>query len=210
LPQLSVPGISAYEVKHQSGFSVEYGPVRASDLPEYLKTRKATPEMRKVQFPMKDRLVLTPVELVHVILPTIAAAVLLYFLAGPLLALAAITTALAGTVFFPVLLPFIPTHDFSTKGLILGGIVAIPFAVAFATNSTMPLWENALISLVFLLIMPSLIAYLALNFTGCTTFTSRTGVKKEIFRYVPIMALMLGSGIILSILLGVIELMKVI
>jgi len=210
LPQLSAPGISAYEVKHQSGFLVEYGPVRASDLPEYLKTRKATPEMRKVQFPMKDRLVLTPVELVHVILPTIAAAVLLYFLAGPLAALAAITTILAGTVFFPALLPFIPTHDFSTKGLILGGIVAIPFAVAFATNSTMPLWENALISLVFLLIMPALIAYLALNFTGCTTFTSRTGVKKEIFRYVPIMALMLGSGIIISILLGVIEFMKVI
>ena len=197
-------------MKHQSGFSVEYGPVRASDLPEYLKTRKATPEMRKVQFPMKDRLVLTPVELVHVILPTIAAAVLLYFLAGPLAALAAITTILAGTVFFPVLLPFIPTHDFSTKGLILGGIVAIPFVVAFATYSTMPLWENALIALVFLLIMPALIAYLALNFTGCTTFTSRTWVKKEIFRYVPIMALMLGSGIIISILLGVIEFMKVI
>jgi len=55
--------------------------------------------MRMVQFPMKDRLVLTPVELVHVILPTIAATIILYFLAGSLAALAAITTALAGTVF---------------------------------------------------------------------------------------------------------------
>ena len=211
LPQLSAPGISAYEVKRRSGFSVEYGPVRASDLPEYLKTRKATPEMRRVHFPMKDRLVLTPVELVHVILPAIAATIILYLIAGPLAALAAITTALAGTVFFPVLLPFIPTHDFSTKGLILGGIVAIPFAAfSFASNSAMPFWENALISLVLLMIMPALTAYLALNFTGCTTFTSRTGVKKEIFRYVPIMALMAGSGIVLSILLGVIGLMKVI
>jgi hypothetical protein len=210
LPQLSAPGISAHEVKHLSGFSVEYGPVRASDLPEYIKTRKATPEMRMVQFPMKDRLVLTPVELVHLILPTIAASIILYFLAGPLAALAAITTALPGTVFFPVLLPFIPTHDFSTKGLILGGIVAIPFAIPYATNSAMPFWENALISLVLLLIMPALTAYLALNFTGCTTFTSRTGVKKEIFRYVPIMAVMAGSGIVLSILLGIIEFMKVI
>jgi len=210
LPQLSAPGISAYEVKRWSGFSVEYGPVRASDLPEYLKTRKATPEMRRVQFPLKERLVLTPVELVHVILPTIAAAIILYFLAGSLAALAAITTALAGTVFFPVLLPFIPTHDFSTKGLILGEIVAIPFAVAFVTNSTMPFWENALISLAILLIMPALIAYLALNFTGCTTFTSRTGVKKEIFRYVPTMALMVVSGIVISILLGIIEFTKVV
>ena len=189
---------------------MEYGPVRASDLPEYLKTRKATPEMRMVQFPMKDRLVLTPVELVHVILPTIAATIFFYFLAGSLAALAAITTALAGTVFFPVLLPFIPTHDFSTKGLILGGIAAISFAFSFATNSTMPFWENVLIPIVLLLIMPALMAYLALNFTGCTTFTSRTGVKKEIFKYVPTMALMVVSGILLSILLGIIEFTKVV
>lgn len=210
LPQLSAPGISAYKVKSLSDFSVEYGPVRASDLPEYVKTRKATSEMRRVQFPMKDRLVLTPVELVHVIVPTIAAAIILYFLAGPLAVLAAITTALAGTVLFPVLLPFIPTHDFSTKGLILGGIVATPFAISYATNSTMPLWENVLIPIVLLLIMPALTAYLALNFTGCTTFTSRTGVKKEIFRYVPIMALMTVSGIVLSILLGIMEFTKVV
>ena len=210
LPQLSAPGISAYEVKRWSGFVVEYGPVRASDLPEYLKTRKATPEMRMVQFPMKDRLVLTPVELVHVILPTIAATIILYFFAGSLAALAAITTALAGTVFFPVLLPFIPTHDFSTKGLILGGIAAISFAFSFATNSTMPFWENVLIPIVLLLITPALTAYLALNFTGCTTFTSRTGVKKEIFKYVPTMTLMVVSGILLSILLGIIEFTKVV
>jgi hypothetical protein len=210
LPQLSAPGISAHEVKRWSGFSVEFGPVRASDLSEYIKTRKATPEMRRVHFPMKDRLILTPVELVHAILPTIVAAIILYFLAGPLVALSAIATVLAGTILFPILLPFIPTHDFSTKGLILGIIVAIPFAISYAINSTIPFWESILVSIVLLLIIPPLTAYLALNFTGCTTFTSRTGVKKEIFRYVPIMALMVGSGFVLSILLGIIELMKVI
>ncbi len=51
LPQLGAPGVSAHEVKKRSGFRVEYGPVRARDLPEYLKTRKATPEMRKNIFP---------------------------------------------------------------------------------------------------------------------------------------------------------------
>jgi len=209
LPQLSAPGISAYEVKCRSGFTVEYGPVHARDLQEYLKTRKATPEMRRVQFPLKDRLVLTPVEFVNIALPTIIASIILYFLAGPLAALAAVTAVLAGTVLFPALLPFIPTHDFSTKGIILGEIVAIPFAVfSFTTNLTLSFWENASISLAFLLIMPALTAYLALNFTGCTTFTSRTGVKKEIFRYVPVMAFMVGSGIILSILLGIIALMR--
>ena len=46
LPQLGAPGVAAHEVKKATGFRVEYGPIRADDLPEYLKTRKATPEMR--------------------------------------------------------------------------------------------------------------------------------------------------------------------
>ena len=115
-------------------FRVEYGPVRAKDLPEYLKTHKATPAMRRVEFPLKDRLVLTPVEFVHTALPMVIVAALLWFLAGPVAALAAVSAVLAGTVLFPVLLPFIPTQDFSTKGLILGLVIAIPFAVSFGTN----------------------------------------------------------------------------
>lgn len=210
LPQLGAPGISAHEVRRQSGFRVEYGPVRAGDLPEYLKAHKATPEMRMVRFSLKDRLVLTPVEFVHVILPTFVASIILYLLAGPLAALAAISVVITGTILFPVLLPFIPTHDLSTKGLILGEAIAVVFVIYFAANSVMPLLENVLASLVLLLTMPAVTAYLALNFTGCTTFTSRTGVKKEIFRYVPVMALMTVAGLVISVLLGVIRFMEVI
>ncbi|MFA0823539.1 MAG: mercury methylation corrinoid protein HgcA [Methanomethylovorans sp.] len=210
LPQLGAPGISAHEVQRRSGFKVEFGPVRANDLPEYLKTHTATPEMRKVHFSFKDRLVLTPVEFRHALIPTIAAAIILYLLAGSLAAIAAITTVITGTILFPALLPFIPTHDFSTKGLILGGLIAVPFAISFAVETELSLLMRVLISVTIFLTMPAVTAYLALNFTGCTTFTSRTGVKKEIFRYVPIMALMAVSGIILSILLGAIQLMKVI
>ncbi len=47
------------------GINVVYGPVRASDLPAFLDARmKAQPEMRRVLFPLRDRLVLVPVELV--------------------------------------------------------------------------------------------------------------------------------------------------
>ena len=202
LPQLGAPGISWPEVLRCSGFKVEYGPVRAGDLPRYLKTHTATPEMRSVRFPLADRLVLVPVELVHAAFPAVAGALILFFLAGPLAALAAITAVLAGTVAFPLLLPFIPTRDFSTKGLILGTIAALPVAGAFASNASGPVWMNAAGTGMALLIMPAVTAYLALNFTGCSTFTSRTGVKKEIFSYVPIMAVMAVSGILLGILLG--------
>jgi hypothetical protein len=140
----------------------------------------------------------------------VVAAVLLWFLAGPVAALAAVSSVLAGTVLFPALLPYIPTQDLSTKGLILGLIIATPFAVSFGTNPALPIWANVAGAAAALLIMPAVVAYFALNFTGCTTFTSRTGVKKEIFRYVPAMALMAGTGVVLGVALGISRLLGVI
>jgi len=200
VPQLGAPGISSLDVARRSGFAVEYGPVRARDLPEYLETHTATPAMRRVEFPVADRIVLAPVELVMA-LPMFIAAVVLWFLAGPIAALAAVSTILSGTVLFPILLPFIPTKDFSTKGLILGAVVALPFAVAFGTNPALPLWADALSAVTTLLVMSAVVSYFALNFTGSTTFTSRTGVKKEIFTYVPVMAVMAVVGSLAGIAL---------
>ncbi len=202
LPQLGAPGVSWPEVIRRTGFSIEYGPVRARDLPEYLKTHSATPEMRRVRFPLRDRIVLVPVELVHVALPAIVVAIVLYFLAGPASSLAAVTAVLAGTVLFPILLPFIPTHDFSTKGLTLGLAVSLPFAAWYASGPGLPGWADLLAALTPLLIIPAVTAYLALNFTGSTPFTSRTGVKKEIFRYIKPMAVMAGAGVFFGIILG--------
>jgi hypothetical protein len=210
VPQLGAPGISWPEVMRRSKFLVEYGPVRAADLPDYLRTHKATPAMRRVEFPLKDRLVLTPVEFVHTALPMVIIAALLWFLAGPVAALAVVSAVLAGTVLFPALLPYIPTQDFSTKGMILGLITAVPFAVSFGTNPTLPGWADAAGAATALLTIPAVIAYFALNFTGCTTFTSRAGVKKEIFRYVPIMVLMAGTGIVIGTALGITRLLGVI
>ena len=210
VPQLGAPGISAHDVQRRSGFKVEYGPVRARDLPEYLRTGKITSEMRTVQFPLKDRIILIPVELVHVVLPAVIAAVALWFLAGPVAALAAIAAVVAGIVLFPILLPFIPTQDFSTKGLLLGGVVAIPFAAAFASTPGLPSWAVTAAAVTPLLIIPAVTAYLALNFTGATTFTSRTGVRKEIFRYVPVITIMAGTGVVLGIALGMSRLLGVI
>ena len=203
LPQLGAPGIVAHDVKKRSGFRVEYGPVRATDLPAYLKTRRATPEMRRVRFPTHDRLVLIPVELVHVILPMVVAAVVLFFVSGILAAVDAGAAILAGAALFPILLPWLPTRDFSSKGFILGALVALPFAVtAFLGGPGVAWWRRVGGALTFLLAMPPVTAFLALNFTGSTTFTSRTGVRREIFTYIPIMAWMFGIGIVLTITLS--------
>jgi len=194
LPQLGAPGVAAHEVKKRSNFKVEYGPVRADDLPVYRETRQATPEMRRVHFTLKDRLVLIPVELVAVLLPLLIVALL-----GSKAAIAAIV---AGAVLFPILLPWIPTYNFSIKGFILGGIVALPFVItAFLKSPESALWLRSAWALVYALLIPSITAFLTLNFTGSTTFTSRTGVRREIFTYVPAMAWMFGIGLALNIAL---------
>jgi hypothetical protein len=201
LPQLGAPGVAAHEVKQRTGFSVEYGPVRASDLPAYLKTHKATLEMRRVNFSLKDRLVLIPVEIAHTLLPSLVIAVILYFVGGIVLSLAALATVFAGIVLFPILLPWIPTHNFSTKGFMLGSLIALPFALSvFLRHSDWTWWQQAGQALQFLLVVPSATAFMALNFTGSSTFTSRSGVRREIFRYIPVMAWMFGSGLVLAVI----------
>lgn len=208
LPQLGATGVAAHEVKQQSGFTVEYGPVRAEDLPEYLKTHKADPEMRKVHFTLPDRVVLIPVDFIKVLLPMILAAFLLFLFGESLMAVGIVAAVIAGVILFPILLPWLPTTDFSSKGFILGGLVALIFA-AFSFFGETPAsgWVRAGWVLIYMLVLPPITAYLALNFTGSTTFTSVTGVRREIFTYVPIMGYMFGSGVLLLIILTLITIL---
>jgi hypothetical protein len=114
-------------------------------------------------------------------------------------ALAAIAAVLAGTVLFPLLLPWLPTHNFSTKGFILGGLVALPFALSvFLHDPDWAWYKQAGQALEFLLAIPATTAFLALNFTGSTTFTSRSGVRREMYVYIPAMAWTFGIGILLA------------
>jgi len=202
LPQLGAPGVAAHLVKKQSGFKVEYGPVRAEDLPEYLKTHKATPEMRRVRFGIFDRLMLAPVELLGYSLYLFIAAVALYFWGGWTGSLLVVLAIVGGAVLFPLLLPYLPTKDFSTKGWSLG--LALTLGVVLMNT----LWLNAdastthkiLSAVSNLLIWPPVVAFIALNFTGASTFTSRSGVKAEMRSYIRPMAVSFVLGIILNII----------
>ena len=200
LPQLGAPGVAAHEVKKQTGFKVEYGPVRASDLPEYLKRHAATPEMRRVKFTLFDRLAVIPVEIVGGLRYILIAAVIAFFIGGWTSSLIAVGMMLVGVALFPIVLPWLPTHDFSSKGFILGLAIALPLAlISLQGNADAVWWVRALQAITPLLIWPPIVAFLALNFTGSTTFTSKTGVQSEIFKYVRGMVWMFGLGLVLMI-----------
>jgi hypothetical protein len=200
MPQLGAPGISAHIVKERSGFHIKYGPVRANDIPGYLSEKKVSAEARRVKFTLGDRLTLVPVELVQVILPMLILAVALFFTVGLIPALALAGAVIAGTVLFPAMLPWLPTKNFSTKGFILGGLVASVFGLAHALDSLhQPLVYILVSTLAYVITLPPVTAFLSLNFTGATTFTSRSGVRKEINTYFPVMVWMAGGGLILFI-----------
>ncbi len=202
LPQLGAAGVSAHQVKKRSGFKIEFGPGRASDLPEYWKRRRATPEMRRVRFQLLERLIVAVVDLVRTV-PYLAIVAALTLSWGQWFAFTLILTSIiSAVVLFPILLPYLPTHDFSSKGFILGIIVMFPFALTLLLRHGDPVWWlRGLYTLTPVLIFTPVTAYLTLNFTGSTTFTSRSGVRREISTYIPIMAWCLGSGLALSIIL---------
>jgi hypothetical protein len=198
LPQLGAPGVAAHEVRKSCGFSVAYGPVDARDIRSFLEAgMKATPAMRRVVFPVMDRLVLTPVEITGLLRPAGWAALVLFLLAGVgpgifslgaawergLAAVAALAAAiLVGAVVTPVLLPWLPGRSFSVKGGLAGGVLAA-CAVMWQRGS---LHASAAFALLFA--MTAVSSFVAMNFTGSTPFTSPSGVEKEMRRALPVQA----------------------
>ena len=56
LPQLAATGVLALDVFRRSRWRVRFGPVSLSDIPLYLESGEKTDSMRRVRFPLRDRL----------------------------------------------------------------------------------------------------------------------------------------------------------
>lgn len=204
LPQLGAPGVAAHEVRKRCGFQVVYGPVRAADVPAFLAAgMQATPAMRRVTFTTGERLALTPVELVSRWKTLTGCALLLLFLGGigpqlfsPEMAVsrggAAVAAGLAGvltgTVLVPLLLPWVPGRMFAVKGSLAGLLVALAGLLAFGDRL------GGLNGAALLLSLPAVAAWHAMHFTGASTFTSPSGVEKEMRRTLPFQAAALLAG----------------
>jgi acetyl-CoA decarbonylase/synthase complex subunit gamma len=191
LPQLGASGVAAHKLRKESGFSVNYGPVRATDIPAYLDNNMtATPAMRAVTFPLSDRLKIVPMELVpatgHILKFLLAIAVLsgitrtgiLYQQALSGIApfvLMALAAVIAGAVATPLLLPLLPFRAFTLKGAFAGAIAATALIVAWP-----PIRHDPFLLAFALVSIPGFSSLLGFLFTGSTTYTSPSGVKKEL------------------------------
>lgn len=208
VPQLGAPGVAAHEVRQKSGFRVVYGPVRSADLRDFLEAGcEATGGMREVSFPLADRMALVPVEFFGGLKYVLAVLAVLLVLGGiegwgysldavwSALPLAAVTCALglvAGAVLTPAFLPFLPGRAFSLKGAFCGLLASMAVAGACVSGGT----EIIAAASVVLLATPIASAY-AMNFTGASTFTSLSGVRREMRAAVPLQVIAGLVGLVL-------------
>lgn len=205
LPQLAGPGVAGYEVKKRSGFQVLYGPVRAEDIPEFLKkVLKAEERMRVKDFGFMERLTLVPMEVVPAVKSGLIAAaglfVLCFLFAGfstsravgwfVIPAAAIGTSIVSGAVLTPLLLSWLPGRAFSIKGFVMGILSALSVASFLHSSSILE-------TVVILVSVPAMSAYLAMNFTGSSTFTSLSGVRKEMRFALPLEIGGAGAGLLL-------------
>ena len=204
LPQLGAPGISAHEVAERSGFTVMYGPVRADDIQAYLSDgNKATKEMRTVKFTLWDRLILTPMELAEVAKIAMLVFGVLFLINlfairpfGMNDFLAYVSSVLIGAVITPILLPFIPGRAFAFKGWLLGAIGTACIAWWFGWFAP----SELLLGIGYMLLLPAHASFLAINFTGASTYTSPAGVLKEMKIALPLIILSTLVGAVLILI----------
>jgi hypothetical protein len=206
VPQLGATGVSAHEVKNKTGFNVIYGPVRAEDIKAFVSAGfQATPEMRKVNFPVIERMKLIPVELAYGKYYLIMVPLLFFILSGLNSGGYSVDTAIstgiksivnllvgyiAGCALTPLLLPWIPFRRFSLKGLLMGWLLtAMLFYFNFLGNTIFEIIS-------WFLINGSLSAFLAMNFTGSSTFTSLSGVQKEMKTALPVQIIAASIGVL--------------
>lgn len=200
LPILAAPGVAAHEVTRRTGFRVHFATIQATDLPEFLDNGMVTtPAMRELTFTLRQRLVLVPVEIVLALKPTLLISALLFLLgavfneavAGFTAAAAFLGAVAAGTVATPLLLPWLPGASFAVKGAICGMAWGFAWLVLGGGELGGPATAGTLLALA------AVSSFYALNFTGSTPFTSRSGVKKEMRIALPAMAAALGGAALL-------------
>jgi acetyl-CoA decarbonylase/synthase complex subunit gamma len=100
---------------------------------------------------------------------------------------------ISGIVITPLILPYLPARKFSLKGFYAGTAVFLILLLSKYTG------ENIFEIISWFLIITAISSFLAMNFTGSSTYTSLSGVKKEMKISVPFQLGFALVGIILQV-----------
>jgi acetyl-CoA decarbonylase/synthase complex subunit gamma len=164
--------------------------------------------MRRVSFGFIDRIKLIPNDFMYGKFYLLGAIAIFFIISGlshkgityrdfwensGAAVLCVILAYISGIVITPMLLPYIPGRRFSLKGLYSGALVFIFLYLLKLTGS------NIFETVSWFLVITAISSFLAMNFTGSSTYTSLSGVRKEMKISVPLQIGFAASGIILQI-----------
>jgi hypothetical protein len=182
--------------------------VRAADIKKFISDGyRADKAMRKVTFSFTDRVKLIPNDFIYGKYYLLGAIAVLFLISG--LSRQGLSfkdfwsnggqsivkiffAYVAGIVITPMFLPYIPGRHFSLKGFFSGSLV---FLILLLFETPVHIIET----LSWFLIITAISSFLAMNFTGSSTFTSLSGVKKEMKLSVPIQIGFAFIGLVLQI-----------
>jgi acetyl-CoA decarbonylase/synthase complex subunit gamma len=184
--------------------------VRAADLKRFISDGyRADKTMRRVTFGFEDRIKLIPNDFIYGKFYLLGAVAVLFLVSGlsssgisykdfsgeggPAI-LKVFLAYLAGIVITPLFLPYIPGRHFSLKGFFAG---ALMFLIILLLKSSA---DNIFETISWFLIITAISSFLAMNFTGSSTFTSLSGVKKEMKISIPFQIAFALIGIILQVI----------
>ena len=157
--------------------------------------------MRRIDFTLGERLAVVPVELVQRFIPALL--ILALFVASTALgqqgfrvdlqqglwvAGAVVCNFIIGIVLVPAFLPWLPGRAFAWKGATAGAVLGLLFAW---------LWPfGAVAGLSVGVLSVGVCSFLGLMFTGCTPYTSASGVRSEMRWALPLQAALTLLGLI--------------
>jgi len=101
---------------------------------------------------------------------------------------------LGGALLTPLLLPFLPGRPFAWKGMCMGLLVTLAL---WAALHGLPGTPGPLALAAWLTMGSALASFLAMNFTGASTYTSLSGVRKEMKCAVPAQTVAVVAGLVL-------------
>ena len=204
VPQLGASGVTGREVQAATGFRVVFGPVRARDLVAFVQAgMRASPAMRRVTFPTRDRMTVALVEWLRGGKTLALTLAVLFVVAGFGSGIFSLSRAwhgaglgfaafllgfFSGNVLVPLFLPWLPGRAFSLKGGLAGAGAGLAVLwLAQGPVMGLGLWLGAVV----------VGSWYGLHFTGSSTFTSPTGVEREMRRAIPLQ----GVGLVLAMAL---------
>lgn len=212
VPQLGASGINTIEIRKSLGYRCIFSPIKAEYLEEFIKNKfKAEDYMRKVQFSLKDRALLTPLNLIQNLkyyIISLVILLLLNFLASPTKELSSVLKygfiqsvpfligLIISAIVFPIILPILPFRSFSLNGFILSLILSL---VIIVLRTSLYLGINQVYILGYLMLLNAMMVNVSLSFTGSTNFTSFSGVVKETLWTLPSCIIISLFGLTLAI-----------